>query len=338
MVKYKKVKGLYFDKTAQVEQLQNTLAIQRLSQSRTSLDDSQYMNKFEWLDRAIVNLAFNIRKEWKTIPSWLLASCNQEAVKTGKQEMTGVGRAYITRFLVDEIFNKTFHPALDPQLSYNLKAIERNIRRNAAPTNNVEESEGLTAKIVNWRLATLEGLRDQLSSPQADENKNNFVQMAETRLCASLMQHLQDKVPEGLGDEVRGVIELAVTLATNMPLESRDIVITHPMPGDMVSLAIMKPAETAIPPLENPCEDAPEEGSVAGEKDEKDGEKSVTDGGKLKKRDPKAAAKKSVVEGSSSDGKKKITQGEERVRFAGFVAVEVRGKHILVKAPVWTMS
>lgn len=337
MVKYKKVKGLYFDKTAQVEQLQNTLAIQRLSQSRTSLDDSEYMNRFERLDRAIVNLAFNIRKDWRSIPSWLLPSCNQEAVKTGKQEMTGVGRACITRFLVDEIFNKTFHPALDPQLSHNLKAIERNIRRNAAPTNNPEESEGLTAKVVNWRLTTLEGLRDQLSSPQADEHKDDFLRVSTTKLCASLIQHLQE-IPGGLEDIVRTVIDLAVSIASNMPLESREIVITHPMPGDLLSPAIMK-VETGIPPLDNPHEEAAEEGSTgSGEKEEKDAEKPGAEGGKLRKKDGKSGAKKTAAEGSSSDGKSKNTPGEERVRFAGFVAVEVRGRQILVKAPVWTMS
>ena len=49
MTKYKNVKRLYFDGkkdiehlTQQVEQLQNAVANQRLSQSRTSLDDSEY--------------------------------------------------------------------------------------------------------------------------------------------------------------------------------------------------------------------------------------------------------------------------------------------------------
>jgi hypothetical protein len=62
VIKYKKVKGLYFEKQAQVEQLQNTLANQRLSQSRTSLDDSEYLTRFQRLDGAIKEVAFSIRK------------------------------------------------------------------------------------------------------------------------------------------------------------------------------------------------------------------------------------------------------------------------------------
>ena len=37
--KYQKVKKYYFEKESQVHQLQNTIAHQRLSASRTSLDD-----------------------------------------------------------------------------------------------------------------------------------------------------------------------------------------------------------------------------------------------------------------------------------------------------------
>ena len=76
VTKYKNVKRLYFDgKTqvdqlnGQVEQLQNAVANQRMSQSRTSLDDNEYTTRFNRLNGAIMNLSFNIRKDWRSVPS-----------------------------------------------------------------------------------------------------------------------------------------------------------------------------------------------------------------------------------------------------------------------------
>ena len=42
----------------------------------------------------------------------------------------------------------------------------------------------------------------------------------------------------------------------------------------------------------------------------------------------------------NSEGKGKISteDGAQKVRFSGFVGVEVRGRQMLVKAPVWTVS
>lgn len=360
-IKYKKVKGLYFDKTAQVEQLQNTLANQRLSQSRTSLDDSEYMTRFQRLDGATTNLAFNIRKDWRSVPSWLVQYVNQDAMKIGKQEMTAVGRACIAKFLVDEIFNRTFHPGLDIQLSSSLKGIEQNIRRFSPQLNNQEESDALTAKVVQWRLATLEGLKDVLSSPESEEHKKNFSRVATTNLTACLINYLGEPVPPGLEDSAHMIVELAVSIASNLPLESRDISISYPMPGDMLQPFLMK-VEGGIPALENPgtdstSEDASSTGS--GDKDEspKEGEKGD---GKLRKEKPKggggmlqtmlgggssgpAGKKPSISSQGGSEGgnevKSKISSedGAQKVRFAGFVGVEVRGRQVLGKAPVWTV-
>jgi len=353
MAKYKKVKGLYFEKTSQVEQLQNTLANQRLSQSRTSLDDSEYMTRFQRLEGATTNLAFNIRKDWRTVPAWLSQSVNQDAMKIGKQEMTAVGRACITKFLVDEIFNRTFHPGLEADLSTNLKAVEQNIRRFSPALNNNEESEALTAKVVQWRLATLEGLKDVLGSPESEEYKKQFSRMATTNLTASLINYLQE-VPAGIEDSAHMIVELAVSIASNLPLESRDISISYPMPGDMIQPSLMK-VESAIPALENPgaeTADADSASTGSGDKDEKE-EKSD---GKNRKEKTKsgmlsammgsssgANSKKSSVSapaGETSIENKKLPReyGAQKVRFAGFVAVEVRGRQVLVKAPVWAIN
>lgn len=352
MVKYKKVKGLYFDKTAQVEQLQNTLANQRLSQSRTSLDDSEYISRFQRLDGAIVNLAFNIRKDWRVIPPWLLPSCNQDATKIGKQEMTGVGRACITKFLMDDIFNKSFHPALDPQLSIELKKIEKNIRKISPPLNNQEESDALTSKIVNWRLATLEGLKEYLASAESEEIKAQFSQMCTSNLWGTLIQYLNES-PGGIEDAAHSIVELAISIAVNIPLESRDIYITLPLPGDKVQPNTMK-IEGGIPALTNVGDSSEADGSStgSGEKDDKENEKGE---GKLRKEKPKHGGVLSNLIGgnSSSSGKKPSSQaaepssevksklmaedGVQKVRFAGFVGVEVRGRQMLNKAPVWTV-
>ncbi|CZR66149.1 uncharacterized protein PAC_16050 [Phialocephala subalpina] len=350
LTKYKKVKGLYFDKTAQVEQLQNTLANQRLSQSRTSLDDSEYMTRFQRLDGAITNLAFNIRKDWRTVPNWLAHSVNQDAIKIGKQEMTAVGRACITKFLVDEIFTNCFHPGLDGELSANLKNIEQNIRRFSPQLNNQEESDALTAKVVQWRLATLEGLKDVLTSSESEEHKKNFSHMATSNLSANLINYLQDPVPPGLEDSAHMIVELAVSVASNLPLESRDISIVYPMPGDMLQPAMMK-VESQIPTLETSISETEGDSAstASAEKDDKDGDKD----GKNRKEKTKSGMLQAMMGNNSSSGQKKgpppqenssegkkglAEDGAQKVRFAGFVGVEVRGRQVLVKAPVWAVG
>jgi len=350
---------LYFDKTAQVEQLQNTLANQRLSQSRTSLDDSEYMTRFQRLDGATTNLAFNIRKDWRSIPAWLAQYVNQDALKIGKQEMTAVGRACITKFLVDEIFSKTFHPGLEGELSSHLKVIEQNIRRFSPALNNQEESDALTAKVVQWRLATLEGLKDVLNSPESEEYKKQFSRVATTNLTAGLINSLQEPVPPGIEDSAHMIVELAVSIASNLPLESRDIAIIYPMPGDMLQPFIMK-MEAGIPALEIPGGDSPSDAdgasTASGEKEESSKEGDKGDG-KLRKEKTKSSggmlqammggvsstsgnkkAPSLQTEGSTESKKAPTEDGAQKVRFSGFVGVEVRGRQVLLKAPVWAVS
>ncbi|MCJ1308570.1 hypothetical protein MMC25_002223 [Agyrium rufum] len=249
--KYRKVKKYYFDKDNQVQTLQNTLAHQRLAQSRTSLDDNEYTNRFNRLDGAINNIAFNIRKEWRAVPYWLAPHVNKDATTTTTKEMTAVGRACISRWIVDEIFDRFFHPALEPNLSCQLKVIERNLRRFAAPTPTDEERESLLAKISNWRLSTLDGLHDMLASPDAAEFRNALTEELVKGLASSLMMNLKEPTPMGLEAGVIGIVELAVGIAANIPLESRDVYVNYIMPGTFVDEAFMK-VEGALPALTNP--------------------------------------------------------------------------------------
>lgn len=238
--------------SGQIEHLQNAVANQRITASRTALDDSEYSTRFNRLNGAINNMAFNIRKDWKLVPRWLDRSVTHDALKTGKQEMTAVGRAVITRWIVEEVFNRCFHPSLDPALSSKLKDIENGIRRGQYTITSQEEHDALTSKVISWRMATLEGLGTELSASQADEVRAEFTQNVTKTLVGTLMQYLNaDPAPAGIDGSASMIIELAVGIAANMPLESRDVVIRYPLPGDPVDPAVMEVEKGGLPALEN---------------------------------------------------------------------------------------
>ncbi|KAL2201079.1 S-adenosylmethionine-dependent methyltransferase-like protein [Corynascus similis CBS 632.67] len=378
LTKYKNVKRLYFDGkkeieqlNGQVEQLQNAIANQRMSQSRTSLDDSEYTTRFNRLNGAINNLSFNIRKDWVSLPAWLAPFVSADALKTGKQEMTAVGRAVITRWLVDEIFNRCFHPGLDPELSRQLKTIELNIRNFSYTMNRQEEFDALTHKVVSWRMATLEGLQDVLNSSESANHRNDFTRRATSNLTASLFQYLTDPPPAGVDGSASMIVELAVGIASNLPLESRDVAILYPLPEQTIQPELMEVEKTGLPALETRPADANDEGAAdngggapgAGGKEappNKDG--SSGSGGGKDRRGDKRSGMLSVLGAAGSSGsgsgsgsapssrKGSIADGgmahiapsppkdPGKVRFAGFMAVEVRGRQVLVKAPVWTLG
>uniref|UniRef100_A0A8H7K5J2 Uncharacterized protein n=1 Tax=Bionectria ochroleuca TaxID=29856 RepID=A0A8H7K5J2_BIOOC len=261
-----------------------------MSQSRTALDDSEYSNRFNRLNGAINNLAFNIRKDWRAAPPWLAAYVSSDALKTGKQEMTAVGRAVISRWLMDQIFDRVFHPGLDPVLSSHLKGIELNIRGSAYTLNSQEEFDALTTKIVNWRMATLDGLNSVLNSPATTEHRQNLTSMSTSNLTAELYQYLNEPPPPGVEGSASMIVELAIGITANLPLESRDVAIVYPLPGELVQPGIMEIEKAPLPPLDD-----------------------------------------------TDSGDDKEEKDEPRVRFAGFPALEVRGRQVLMKAPVWTL-
>ena len=383
--KYRKVKKYYFDKDAQVQQLQNTLAHQRLSQSRTSLDDNEYSNRFQRLDGAINNLAFNIRRDWRSIPPWLAPHVNRDAATQPTKEMTAVGRACISRWLVDEILERYFHPSLEPGLSAQLKIIEKNLRRFAAPTPSEEEKDSLLSRISNWRLATLDGLQEVLASSQATENRASLTQSLVEKLTASLSMMLKEPSPPGLEGGITMIVELTIGIAANLPLESRDVFVEYVTPGDLVQEAWMK-IETGLPALTNPGEGPGEAdgGSIVSKQTEDTGSIESRDTGvsngngneetakeiamqlqaqqQAQQQQQQQAAqgkkkgmftgfmggsagKKSSISGPSPGPQPQQTQAplqqqpspskEDRVRFSTFMAVEVRGRSVLVRAPVY---
>lgn len=354
MTKYKNVKRLYFDgKTqidnlnSQIEQLQNAVANQRMSQSRTALDDSEYITRFNRLNGAINNLSFNIRKDWRTVPQWLDMFVSIDALKTGKQEMTAVGRAVITRWIVEEIFNKCFHPGLNFELSRHLKEIELNIRRFSYTMTSQEEFDALTNKVVSWRMATLEGLQRVLNSPESADNRADFTRMCTSNLTATLFQYLADPPPPGVDSSASMIVELAVGIAANLPLESRDVAINYPLPGDPVQLNLMEVEKTPLPPLDNPKAEGEAEGDE-GDKD-KNGKTQRADktksgmfttilgGGPHASRKGSTASSIVLTSTDAAPPSALPPKDNSTVRLAGFPVVEVRGRQVLVKATVWTI-
>jgi hypothetical protein len=245
------VKKYYFEKESQVHQLQNTLANQRLSASRTSLDDSEYIARFDRLAGLMAQLAFSIRKSWKQIPEWLHRAVNRDAMMTGKQEMTAVGRAYLSWWLYLNVFERVFHPDLDVNLSMALKNIGSNIRRSAPPIHSAEEEEALSAKIASWRMATIEGVGDLLRTNMAQQNRMNLIQNLNEKLIVDMSAYLTEPAPPDLAGGVHMIVELAVNIAVHLPVESREVCIEYYPPIAFVSPDFMK-VETGIPALTNP--------------------------------------------------------------------------------------
>ncbi len=287
--------------------------------------------------------------------------------------MTAVGRACISRWLVDELFDRYFIPSVDPIFSAQLKIIEKNLRRFAPPTPSDEEKESLIARISNWRLATLDGLSDLLASTQAAEYRAALTKTLEDKLKASLAMNLKSPMPAEVNSGVDSIIELAIGIAANLPLESRDVFVNYITPGVGVNEAYMK-IESGLPALTNPgsseTNDTSDKSSEETTLEGTPKDPAAEDSGSIEERLPpqsqqqrpgsvtagKEAAtankKKGGMFGGFIGGKKagampggsgpQAVQAqqqkamEERVRFALFMAVEVRGRSVLVKAPVYT--
>ncbi|KAL4908446.1 hypothetical protein BDW74DRAFT_100736 [Aspergillus multicolor] len=247
--KYSKVKRYYFERDAQVQQLQNTVAHQRMAVSRTVLDDNEYANRFGRLDGAIKDLAFSVRKDWKTLPTWLSGFVNEDAPATGTKEMTAIGRSVMSRWLVDEVFERYFHPALEPAFSQQLKAIEMTLRRQHTNTATDEDKENSIARISNWRRTTLDGLGDALQGPAADEYRTELIDRLVDNLVATLVSYLHDPAPPGIDNGARMIVENAVGIAEKIPLESRDICVEYIPPGSPIHDATMKIEPGVLPPL-----------------------------------------------------------------------------------------
>lgn len=318
------------------------LAHQRLSASRTSIDDNEYCSRFQRLDGAINNLAFNIRRDWRQVPAWLCPWVNRNAPSAASKEMTAVGRAAISRWLVDEVFEQIFHPALEPSFSHRLKVMERDLRRLAPPTPTDEEREALQAKIVNWRMTTLDSLQESL---QAQNHQENLIKNLADSLSRNLRGLLTDPPPPGLEGSIGMIVELAVGITWHLPMESRDVFVSNIASGDLYNESIMK-VETGLPPLADPDDggtNTPKSNhraSISGLSifDETVNPTAKKKGmlGSLLNSGSNAMKKTSILAGTSAASSVTSTKGkDDRIRFSTFMAVQVRGKSVLIKAPVY---
>lgn len=275
--------------------------------------------------------------------------------------MTAAGRSFISCWLVEEVFDKYFHPDLDVTLSAQLKSVQRNIRRYAPFAVSTEEEESLTSKVVNWRLCTLEGLQDALRSPQCPTNRSQLTDMLKEHLCGALSVHLQDPPPSDLEGGVHMIIELVVSIAIHLPLESRDVVIEYFAPGHNVAPDHMK-VESGIPPLSvSIAEDSNDRASMKSATSEitdmndpsghdgsgQPGKKrsmlsALTGTGGKSGKSSASQGRSTGASGSSSslhrpDSSSGIKEeAPPKVRMAAGIGVSIRGRTILVKAPVFS--
>lgn len=228
--------------------------------SHTSLDDTEYYVRFQRLDGAIGELAFMFRDQWRSTPPWLQYVVNRDAAALGKKEMTAVGRACITRWLIDEIFDRFYHPSLERNLSAQLKIMEKTIRRTALmrDSSNDASREDLITKLVNWRLTTNEGLAEIMNSAAGEEYRLQLLEHLIEKLTASLAMNLKpnesdpSEPPKGLHHHVTSIVEISLSIAANIPKESRDVYIEYFMPGAIISETYMKLETSVLPPLINP--------------------------------------------------------------------------------------
>ena len=295
------------------------------------------------------------------MPAWLQQSINKDAVGIGKQEMTAVGRAFISQWLVEQVFERFFHPALSLEVSQELKAIQLNLRKYSPTLQMGEEEEALTTKIINWRLATIDGLQPVLNAPEANGHRQQLIEILNAELVSSLHAHMNDPPPVGIEGGVHMIVELVVAILGHLPSESRDVNIEYYTPGMMIHPDFMK-IESGIPALNEPIatlevtEDDEasnninneEKESLEGQSEEseqqpKERGKKGFFGGLIGKKSSGAgplrhgsasASSSSLMQPPGSAGGAKEEQ-PPRVRLCVFPGLQIRDKMILAKAPVF---
>lgn len=352
--KYNKVKKEYHLQKEQITNLQNTLAHQRLSQSRTQLDDGAYKAFLERLGGKIQEVALSIRKDWGRIPEWLQSSVNRDALQAPK-EMMAVGRAVMSRWLVDEVFDRYFHPDLPEAFSIALKSVQKNLRDHAPPPQSREDEEALTAKITNWRLSTIDGVRSFITK----ENSQKLVESLSGRMLKDVAEHLKTPPPADLKADIPTIIELAIGVLANLPQESRDVHIAYYLPGALIRDDLMQ-IETNVPSFNSnaaPQEPQdPDQASINETASTHSGQESISS-------KPEESSRKSFMSGMSGlMGNKKSSKGSgspsrlpssiqptpvqsplvkedepPKVRMCVSLGLEIRDKMVLQKAPVYRM-
>jgi hypothetical protein len=299
--------------------------------SRTVLDDNEYSNRFQRLDGAIKDLAFSVRKDWRSIPTWLHGMVTDDALTVGTKEMTAVGRAVISRWLVEEVFQRHFHPSLDSAFSVQLKTVEMNLRRQRPSSD--EDRENASARLSYWRRTTFDGLSDALVGQDADDNRSSLVEHLIGELAVFMGSQLHDNAHPGLEASVRMIVENSINIIEKIPLEARDVCVDYFPPGVSLADQYMK-VEGQLPALSHPPPADEEDEEPAVETPQRP-RRSIIGALLSRKPAPSEAVRPAPEEKSEPEA------SPPRIRFAAFLAVEVRGKGpatVLIKAPVWLVE
>ncbi|KAK9248165.1 hypothetical protein V1506DRAFT_453343 [Lipomyces tetrasporus] len=273
------LKGYYHKKTSKIEQLESQLAVMSLEGARQMLDDSAYMSRFHLLDKTLAQFAFQWRAQWIKYPDSIEQFNLKQDPKLKKIQV----RAYLTEWLVNEVFNKILHPGLKLEESLILKNIERNIIVN----NDKKIVSEPKDDVVAWRTATLkarldsnflnqQGERDALKMTiqYQDHRRSIFASFGEyfsTSLDTRLFGHdgsLNDSFLDGLDS----IIEEVLTLISFMSLETRNIAVYLIPPGSPYSSNRMRVPEDYPEPREGMGIGL---SAFLGVKKEKDGQQAV---------------------------------------------------------------
>jgi hypothetical protein len=83
------------------------------------------------------------------------------------------------------------------------------------------------------------------------ENRQKLSEHLVKQLVEYLQQYLHEPAPVGLLGGVQMIVDIAVGLAANLPLESRDVRVWYPLPGSRFESRIMR-GEVGLPPLVTP--------------------------------------------------------------------------------------
>jgi hypothetical protein len=185
--------------------------------------------------------------------------------------------------------------------------------------------------------------------------------------------HMNDPAPPDLNGGVPMIIELAISVAQHLPLESREVHIEYFSPGHSIVPDFMK-IESGIPALTAPIQDvdeadrasvrsviskdadsasiAEQEQQAAQQMPKEEKKRSVFGFGGGSKKPTTAPASLSKRESTLGAGgsQQSLTQNPPgsssgpkdeppppRVRMAVGFAVQIRGKSILMKAPVYSI-
>ncbi|RYP25232.1 hypothetical protein DL765_000113 [Monosporascus sp. GIB2] len=237
-IHYKSVKKWYWRNKAKIEQLTEQLPdlIKRseMPPARQDMDTSTHelSKKLDRLFDAVDILSMQLEKGSDSLLPQMDDSTSEDgpSSKTPWPEVLAKGRAVVSRGIIEEIFNKCFHPSLDVDLSRQLKEID--IR---------------TSAVMRWRSTTLEGLGDALGAAEGSRNRDSFAAQTTRNFMDHIFRQLWHRPSEKqIGTTISLIVEQAIDIAADiaeLSLKHCHISLFYPQHGDRVDLETMNVIE-----------------------------------------------------------------------------------------------